>query len=330
MSDPTGQKEGLDVVRTLSENEGKWTVGSSENDETLQKSGIPPFTALPHRSRSSKPKLSFTLHSSLPLSFSLRDFWPSPSIAISKPKLKIQFFFFFLICSPPKNPNRYEESIEDPVLLLLLLREAENSCEFPAISDPGEWSTRRSDHRQGEPSGGRLAQQREKDGPKTIAEEGVNRLLGKIAMLGLDAAGKTTMLYKLQNREDLSTIVTVGLNHEKFQYKNVMFMGWDVGHQGHLEPLYKHYFHDTNGLIYVVDSLDRERIDTSKIEFQAIINQPFMTNCVILVFANKQDMKGAMTPMEVCEGLGLNELENRKWQIEGTCALMYKFYFLVI
>ncbi|OMO62901.1 Small GTPase superfamily, ARF/SAR type [Corchorus olitorius] len=112
-------------------------------------------------------------------------------------------------------------------------------------------------------------------------------------MLGLDAAGKTTILYKLHIGEVLSTVPTIGFNVEKVQYKN----------------------------IYVVDSLDRERIGKAKQEFQAIINDPFMRNSVVLVFANKQDMKGAMTPMEVCEGLGLFDLKNRKWHIQGTCAL---------
>jgi len=71
----------------------------------------------------------------------------------------------------------------------------------------------------------------------------------------------------------------------------------------------------------VVDSLDRERIGKAKAEFQAIINDPLMLNSVILVFANKQDMKGAMAPMEVCEGLGLYDLKNRIWHIQGSCAL---------
>ncbi|MFQ6627548.1 hypothetical protein Gotur_004766 [Gossypium turneri] len=46
-----------------------------------------------------------------------------------------------------------------------------------------------------------------------------------------------------------------------------------------------------------------------------------MSNAIILVFANKQDLKGAMTPMEVSEGLGLFDIKNRKWHIQGTCAL---------
>ncbi|KAG1361985.1 ADP-ribosylation factor 1 [Cocos nucifera] len=179
----------------------------------------------------------------------------------------------------------------------------------------------------------------------------------RVVMLGLDAAGKTTILYKLHIGEVLSTVPTIGFNVEKVQYKNVIFTVWDVGGQEKLRPLWRHYFNNTDGLIYVVDSLDRERIGKAKAEFQAIINDPFMLNSVILVFANKQDMvkvipstaflfinlssrkkvvssfwsmvlcinsylpKGAMTPMEVCEGLGLYDLRNRIWHIQGTCAL---------
>ncbi|KAF9670479.1 hypothetical protein SADUNF_Sadunf13G0073400 [Salix dunnii] len=181
----------------------------------------------------------------------------------------------------------------------------------------------------------------------------------RVVMLGLDAAGKTTILYKLHIGEVLSTVPTIGFNVEKVQYKNVVFTVWDVGGQEKLRPLWRHYFNNTDGLIYVVDSLDRERIGRARGEFQTIIKDPFMLNSVILVFANKQDMsgkygcngpdqarpnrattsgwewlspskggssseenmKGAMTPMEVCEGLGLFELKNRKWHIQGTCAL---------
>lgn len=142
----------------------------------------------------------------------------------------------------------------------------------------------------------------------------------KVVMLGLDAAGKTTILYKLHIGEVLSTVPTIGFNVEKVQYKNVQFTVWDVGGQEKLRPLWKHYFSTTDGLIYVVDSLDRERIRKATAEFQAIVNDPLMRNSIILVFANKQDMKGAMTPAEVCEALGLFNLHNKRWHIQGTCA----------
>ncbi|CAK8576968.1 unnamed protein product [Lathyrus sativus] len=143
----------------------------------------------------------------------------------------------------------------------------------------------------------------------------------RVVMLGLDAAGKTTILYKLHIGEVLSTVPTIGFNVEKVQYKNVVFTVWDVGGQEKLRALWRHYFNNTDGLIYVVDSLDRERIGKAKQEFQNIINDPFMLNSVILVLANKQDLRGAMTAREVCDGLGLFDLKNRKWHIQSTCAL---------
>ncbi|XVE90475.1 hypothetical protein DITRI_Ditri20bG0080700 [Diplodiscus trichospermus] len=138
----------------------------------------------------------------------------------------------------------------------------------------------------------------------------------RVVMLGLDAAGKTTILYKLHIGEVLSTVPTIGFNVEKVQYKNVVFTVWDVGGQEKLRPLWRHYFNNTDGLL----GLTLSHLLLIMF-FQAIINDPFMCNSVILVFANKQDMKGAMTPMEVCEGLGLFDLKNRKWHIQGTCAL---------
>jgi ADP-ribosylation factor protein 1 len=111
----------------------------------------------------------------------------------------------------------------------------------------------------------------------------------RVVMLGLDAAGKTTILYKLHIGEVLSTVPTIGFNVEKVQYKNVEFTVWDVGGQEKLRPLWRHYFNNTDGLIYVVDSSDKERIDKARDEFQAIVGDPLMRNSAILVFANKQD-----------------------------------------
>ncbi|KAK8926401.1 hypothetical protein KSP39_PZI018992 [Platanthera zijinensis] len=143
----------------------------------------------------------------------------------------------------------------------------------------------------------------------------------KVVMLGLDDAGKTTILYKLHLGEVISTIPTIGYNVEKVKYKNVIFTVWDVPGQFKMRNMLRHYFNNTDGLIYVVDSSDRKRIGQAKEELQAIISDSFMLNSIILVFANKQDMEGAMTPLEVCEELCLYDLTNRKWHIQGTCAL---------
>ena len=79
--------------------------------------------------------------------------------------------------------------------------------------------------------------------------------------VGLDAAGKTTILYKLKLGEIVTTIPTIGFNVETVEYKNISFTVWDVGGQDKIRPLWRHYFQNTQGLIFVVDSNDRERID---------------------------------------------------------------------
>lgn len=152
-----------------------------------------------------------------------------------------------------------------------------------------------------------------------------DRLFGnkemRVVMLGLDAAGKTTILYKLHIGEVLTTVPTIGFNVEKVQYKNVIFTVWDVGGQEKLRPLWRHYFNNTDGLIFVVDSQDRERIDRVAQEFKTIIGDPLMRHSALLVFANKQDMKGCLSPAEICEHLGLLELKDRKWHVQSAIAI---------
>ncbi|KAJ1650935.1 ADP-ribosylation factor, Arf Arf6 [Dispira simplex] len=142
----------------------------------------------------------------------------------------------------------------------------------------------------------------------------------RILMLGLDAAGKTTILYKLKLNQSVTTIPTVGFNVETVTYKNVKFNVWDVGGQDKIRPLWRHYYTGTQGLIFVVDSADRDRIDEARQELHRIISDREMKDCLLLVFANKQDLPGAMSPTEVTEKLGLNRMRERTWFVNPSCA----------
>merc|ERR1739848_588727 len=88
----------------------------------------------------------------------------------------------------------------------------------------------------------------------------------RILMVGLDAAGKTTILYKLKLGEIVTTIPTIGFNVETVEYKNISFTVWDVGGQDKIRPLWRHYFQNTQGLIFVVDSNDRDRMGEARDE----------------------------------------------------------------
>lgn len=144
----------------------------------------------------------------------------------------------------------------------------------------------------------------------------------KILMLGLDNAGKTTILYKLKLNKIKTSAPTVGFNVETLSFKNVKFNMWDVGGQARLRPLWRHYFPATNALIFVIDSADKERLTQAKEELFSIIGEKEMENVVLLVLANKQDLPGAMTPNEVSSFLQLGEsLKNQLWCVIGSNAL---------
>ena len=101
----------------------------------------------------------------------------------------------------------------------------------------------------------------------------------KIVMLGLDGAGKTTVLYKLKLNETVSTIPTIGFNVETVKpTKHLSFTVWDVGGQEILRPLWRHYFQGCSGLIYIVDSSDNARIASAKEELDWILSE-----CIVLI-----------------------------------------------
>eukprot|EP01083_Nonionella_stella_P127346 385772_1 len=149
----------------------------------------------------------------------------------------------------------------------------------------------------------------------------------RILMVGLDAAGKTTTLYKLKLGEVVTTIPTIGFNVETCEYKNISFTVWDVGGRDKIRPLWRHYYQNTEAVIFMVDSNDRERIDdrnyndnSAKEEMQRMLAEDELEHAVLLVFANKQDLPNAMSVDEVSDALGLNHLREREWYIQGSCA----------
>ncbi|KAI8910801.1 ADP-ribosylation factor family-domain-containing protein [Gorgonomyces haynaldii] len=142
----------------------------------------------------------------------------------------------------------------------------------------------------------------------------------RILMVGLDAAGKTTILYKLKLGEIVTTIPTIGFNVETVEYKNISFTVWDVGGQDKIRPLWRHYFQNTQGIIFVVDSNDRERIGEARDELQRMLNEDELRDALLLVFANKQDLPNSLNAPEITDKLGLHSLRTRPWYIQATCA----------
>ena len=143
----------------------------------------------------------------------------------------------------------------------------------------------------------------------------------RIIMLGLDNAGKTTVLYKLKLGEVVTTIPTIGFNVESVQYKHINFTVWDVGGQTKIRPLWQHYYENSDAVIFVVDSQDMGRLAEAKEELDGVLNDDRLRNATLLVFSNKQDMPGAATTAEETEKLGLMKRREREWFIQATCAV---------
>ncbi len=139
-------------------------------------------------------------------------------------------------------------------------------------------------------------------------------------MLGLDAAGKTTVLYKLKLNEIVTTIPTIGFNVEQVEFQNLSMTIWDIGGQKIIRDLWRHYLQNNDALIFIVDSSDRERFAEAREELWGLLEKDELRNTVLLVYANKQDMPGAANSAQVTEAMDLFKLQDRRWYVQACCA----------
>jgi ADP-ribosylation factor protein 1 len=142
----------------------------------------------------------------------------------------------------------------------------------------------------------------------------------KVVVLGLDAAGKTTMIYKLKSKfgEVVTTIPTIGFNVETVEISNTELICWDVGGCDKIRPLWRHFTKDAKAVVYVVDSNDRDRLDDGFNELYPFFKEDDLLTVPLLVFANKQDLPNAMTVQEIIAKSKLGEFRDRKWLVQAS------------
>ena len=142
----------------------------------------------------------------------------------------------------------------------------------------------------------------------------------RLLILGLDNAGKTTILYQMQLGELKVTVPTLGFNVETVKYENLNFKMWDLGGQSEFRPYWKCYYEKTDGIAFVIDSTDKDRLDLAKQELFILINEEELQGVPIVILANKQDIEGALSDIEISESLELSEIKNNQWAIFKTIA----------
>ncbi|XP_077940850.1 ADP-ribosylation factor-like protein 4D [Gasterosteus aculeatus] len=148
-----------------------------------------------------------------------------------------------------------------------------------------------------------------------------------VVVIGLDSAGKTSLLYRLKLGEFVQTIPTKGFNMERIKVptensKSTAFQVWDVGGQDKLRPLWKSYTRRMDGLVFVVDAAEAERMEEAKVELHRIARSGENQGVPLLVLANKQDLHGAMSAAQVEKLLALHELSpSTLHRTQGCSAL---------
>lgn len=142
----------------------------------------------------------------------------------------------------------------------------------------------------------------------------------RILLLGLDSVGKTTILYKMHLNHTLSTLPTIGFNVETLEpIEGLRLHVWDIGGQDKLRGIWKFYIKNCEGLFYVVDSSDRERIELARNELYNLLDFEEMKKIPVIIIANKQDIEFSMSLVEIEKAMKLQEITNQ-YHIYGTCA----------
>ncbi|NXC66087.1 ARL14 protein, partial [Anhinga anhinga] len=142
-------------------------------------------------------------------------------------------------------------------------------------------------------------------------------------MLGLDSAGKSTLLYKLKYNNVFLTIPTIGFNVDMIETgKDFTLTFWDVGGQQKMRQFWCNFLENADGLLYVVDSSDKWRLEESRREFELILKNDFLRNIPVVVLANKQDLPGALNAEEITRRFHMKKYcSNRNWYVQPCCAL---------
>lgn len=142
----------------------------------------------------------------------------------------------------------------------------------------------------------------------------------RILLLGLDNAGKTTLVKKLATEDITHVVPTQGFNIKTVQADGFKLNVWDIGGQKKIRPYWRNYFENTDVLIYVVDSADRKRLDETSFELSELLLEDQLSSVPVLVFANKQDLASSATAAEIAQALALQAIKDRPWQIQACSA----------
>jgi len=138
----------------------------------------------------------------------------------------------------------------------------------------------------------------------------------KIIFLGLDNAGKTTLLYVLKNAHLKQPVPTFHPTMEELNVGKIKFNAYDLGGHTQARRIWRDYYPLVDAIVFIVDSADRERIPEAKRELDDILSNQDLSKIPVLVLGNKIDIPRALSEDEIRVSLGLHNLTTGKGNIE--------------
>ncbi|XP_068604843.1 ADP-ribosylation factor-like protein 14 [Brachionichthys hirsutus] len=147
----------------------------------------------------------------------------------------------------------------------------------------------------------------------------------QVLILGLDKAGKSTLLYKLRHDACVSTVPTIGFNVEMLEARkksvNFILTLWDIGGQAKMRAHWKSFHQDAAAVVFVVDSSEKERLEEARKELENTLRSEQLRGLPLIILANKQDVDGALTATEISDTFNLKKIcSTRDWFIQPCSA----------
>lgn len=145
----------------------------------------------------------------------------------------------------------------------------------------------------------------------------------RVLLLGLDGAGKSTLLYQLSLAQRMVTLPTVGFNVETLEWDRGLWVTlWDVGGQEKMRTMWGCYCEHADGLLYVVDSSDLQRLEVSRRALERLLQNDHLKHVPVVILANKQDVAGALGAEDLTRRFRIQKLcSDRSWYVQPCSAL---------
>ena len=152
---------------------------------------------------------------------------------------------------------------------------------------------------------------------------GHSKQKGKILFLGLDNAGKTSIIQRLTNKSPHTTTPTRGYQVSQLDFQDIDLIVWDIGGQQSLRSHWSDYYKNVDGIVWVIDSTDKRRMFETGLELAALLKEEKLAGIPLLIFANKQDLATKMEVGDIATELELHMIKDRNFQIQ-ECSAIYE------